>query len=597
MPKAFSRYINVACASLLAATSASGADGRLPGVVRQNGNVYLIENHSTAYSVWHDRGVRGATLVHLDTHDDCRYVPPEKLKRLHALTERREFDAVFRLSDMGFVNRFETAPDTFLFDLGNFIYPCIADGTVTTFYWVVPDRSPTELQKRRLRTHLARVLRIGLEDFSEDEGGGWFRASLLGAEVIVTQLDRLPRVEPGALLDFDIDFFAFPHGMTDRHLTGRLAWDPATTCRLVADKVPDPQAVTVCSSVWGGYLPVMLRFIPDACFEFFARGAYPSYADELLDVVTHLRVRFEAAPLPAPPSDNAFAPAYNHLAGLMRLMHGDTAAAIAKLTEAARGRHVYRKGLADAAEALTRMNNPSGAHRVLDALDALEGKPTASAIAARARVHVAEGNLKAADRLSLTLTEWDPRPHHLLLRGGVLTEQQRYAEAAEAYEQVLQQSPNRAIGHYNMGVVLDRRGRQKEAVAYYRIATMLDPGFAAAHENLGKNLLDLGDTAGAIPHLEQAVRLGPPRVETLNNLAIALSAGDRRIEAIAVLERALGLDANVADTHLNMGTVLAGVGRLQDALRHVVQALALRPGWETAERSREALVQAIEARD
>ncbi|GAG11179.1 unnamed protein product, partial [marine sediment metagenome] len=99
-----------------------------------------MENHSTAYIVWHALNIKNATVVHLDTHDDCRYVPPEKIAALEKLVARRDYAEIFRLSDLESSFKFRVKPDKFLYDLGSFLYPCIVDGTISTFYWVVPDK-------------------------------------------------------------------------------------------------------------------------------------------------------------------------------------------------------------------------------------------------------------------------------------------------------------------------------------------------------------------------------------------------------------------------------------------------------------------------
>ena len=65
--------------ALLATSLSSCATTSLPGVGHRERNCYLIENHSSAYIVWHANNVTNATLVHLDTHDDCRHRPPEAL--------------------------------------------------------------------------------------------------------------------------------------------------------------------------------------------------------------------------------------------------------------------------------------------------------------------------------------------------------------------------------------------------------------------------------------------------------------------------------------------------------------------------------------
>ena len=100
-----------------------------------------------------------------------------------------------------------------------------------------------------MKLHLQKVLRLNsLPEFKEDARGS-FSFRVLAAEVIVTAFENLPKMPSGALLDLDVDFFAFPHAMSSNHLMGPLLWDPAAVCKKLTRLVPDPAVVTVSSSV------------------------------------------------------------------------------------------------------------------------------------------------------------------------------------------------------------------------------------------------------------------------------------------------------------------------------------------------------------
>ena len=112
-------HSSVALIAILSLWVSAAYGGSLPpGVVRHTNGVYLVENHSSAGMLWHRTGQRGATVVHLDAHDDCRFVAADKLERLDRLWKAKARDEIFRLSDLSFVSGFKVRPEDTLFDLG-----------------------------------------------------------------------------------------------------------------------------------------------------------------------------------------------------------------------------------------------------------------------------------------------------------------------------------------------------------------------------------------------------------------------------------------------------------------------------------------------
>lgn len=551
----------------------------LPGVVRQKRNVFLIENHGTASIIWHAMGIRAATLVHVDTHDDCRYEPPEKLAELDRLFQARDYEAVFRRSDPHVNFQFKRQESEFLYHFGNFIYPCILDGTVSEVYWVVPDQKMTLELRLRLQRHLAKILRMDPPPFAHVLPHGGFSFELAGTPIHVLSLTELPKLTGNTLLDLDADFFAFPTAMSENHLKGALSWDPRTACRMMADNVPAPRAVTVCSSVWGGYLPMMLRFLPDAFFEFFVSGTYPAEADVLLERALRLQKDPRPIPLPEVVEGGRFEPARLHMKGIVLLMQGKINEGEALLLHAAQLQPVYRKALLDGARAFLWMKRPAEAHRMLNRFEELTGTQTTLSGAVRVRAWLQDNHVEKADALSQRLLAWQRDSYTLLLRAGVLTEKREYEEAERLSTESLKRSRGKPMSHYNLGLVLDRQGKIQEALAQYAMALRLNPNFADAHENLGQLLLALKRLDAAARHLSAAVRLNPLKVAAWNNLGLAFYRAGRFTEAATRFERALAINESIPETHANLGATLEASGRFKQALRHYERALELRPDW------------------
>ena len=507
--------IMILMAAALAVTGAA-AGPALPGVQRHAGNVYLVENHSTAYLVWHALGIRNATLVHIDTHDDCRSVSDAKLEALGRLAAAGDFDGIYARSDLGFQFRFEVSPDDLLFDIGSFVYPCVRDGTIGRFIWVIPDLDPAAADLDHLQAHLAKQLAPAAFTFRNRAGG--FSFDVHGCPVIVTTLAALEPLPSGALLDLDIDFFAFRHAMDDRHLPDALVHDPEKVLAVLRARVPAPAAVTVSSSVPGGYLPLTLRFLADAGFDVLTGKPYPAEARALLSAVTVTRRTGEPADLPPAPGPAHYAAAHAYLGGLHELMRGNPGEAAAALERAARLVPVYAKALIDASEAMRMAADADAGEQFVARYEAMVGDVDTLAVGARAHLHRLRGDLVTAERLARRLVDWSPDNHHRLLLGGICFEAGKLAAAAEQYGLALARQPRHAGAAYNLALVEERLGQDDKAVRHYRQAIERRPDFLAAHENLGLMMMRRGDLEAARRHLEAARSLNPLKTSVAHAL-------------------------------------------------------------------------------
>jgi arylsulfatase A-like enzyme/Tfp pilus assembly protein PilF len=142
-----------------------------------------------------------------------------------------------------------------------------------------------------------------------------------------------------------------------------------------------------------------------------------------------------------------------------------------------------------------------------------------------------------------------------------------WAQAAAAFEAVLQQDPDSRAARLRAGTALLRLGSLERAIHHLRRAAELDPNRAEARFALGDALMRVGDPAGAAEQWMEMVRLQPRRVEAWINLGIALLDGGRGHDALEALERA----ADLEPTEPEARRILAG------ALVRVAGALAADP--------------------
>jgi len=133
-----------------------------------------------------------------------------------------------------------------------------------------------------------------------------------------------------------------------------------------------------------------------------------------------------------------------------------------------------------------------------------------------------------------------------------LYEQQRYAEAADLFQQILsrESDPSRqsALLHRIFGQALLKLEQVDEAAIYLKVAAELDPS----------------------DHM------------TLNSLGRAYFLQRQYQEALEVYGDLLELDPDNATSHFNMGATLYHLNRLEEALVSMERALSIDPNLETA---------------
>lgn len=137
-------------------------------------------------------------------------------------------------------------------------------------------------------------------------------------------------------------------------------------------------------------------------------------------------------------------------------------------------------------------------------------------------------------------------------------ENERHAEAIEAYRKCLSLSPRCPEAYFNLGNVLREMGDADGAEQSFRMAAAQEPGFAPAWYNLA----DVQEQRGKLP------------------------------EAIASLHTAITVSPEYADAHFNLAVFLEKAGRFNDAQEHWRAYVELDPKSQWAEIAREHLQRA-----
>ena len=151
----------------------------------------------------------------------------------------------------------------------------------------------------------------------------------------------------------------------------------------------------------------------------------------------------------------------------------------------------------------------------------------------------------------------------------------QYTQAAELCRQMVEQRPQYAMGHYDLGVLAMELKDHAAAAPHLRRAIELKPDYAEAHNNLAILLASQGRHEEAKAHYERALQARPQFAEAYNNLGRLLESRGRRDDAIRHYEQALHHKPDYADAHTNLGGCLLALGRPAEAVKHLGQALRL----------------------
>jgi adenylate cyclase len=156
--------------------------------------------------------------------------------------------------------------------------------------------------------------------------------------------------------------------------------------------------------------------------------------------------------------------------------------------------------------------------------------------------------------------------------------------AAGLLWRALDLEPNRASGHFVLGLVRRSQGRFQEAVDELQTAITFDRNYAQAYLQLGITLLLLGRSEEAIPLGEQAMHLSPHDPSIGENLWLIGSAhllAGRLDEAIRMLERARSFSPRLWYVHLHLAAAYGLAQRFKEARQELAEHLRLRPEFNS----------------
>ncbi len=118
-------------------------------------------------------------------------------------------------------------------------------------------------------------------------------------------------------------------------------------------------------------------------------------------------------------------------------------------------------------------------------------------------------------------------PQMRFLRGVILTEQGKQAEATAAFTQLTQDFPELPEPYNNLAALYAAQSQFDKARAALEMATKLNPDYATAHENLGDVYVRLAaQSYGRAKQLEPGNTTVPPKLVLIRQMFSAPGSGE-----------------------------------------------------------------------
>jgi tetratricopeptide (TPR) repeat protein len=466
----------------------------------------LFDDHYEAFLVWREAGLSGLTCVHVDAHLDVSAdgFSEQALQGIAQARTREEITAFRGNPKLPWGG----------FHCGNYLFPALLDGTISTFIWVVPAGFAEGSLVQNARQTLQNWLDMRLEDFrSLQPVEGRVEGQLLGRRLVICTSDNLPRLSPEeaarVALDIDVDYFV--------SLKDDALWQTPHQLRQQLSEL-QPLALTVATSCEGGYTPLSHRWLGQVCLEVFT-GHPQAWRAE----TEQLGLALRAAPQEArPPASRDSKEEKDSAGGPDGVPEGSTN---------------------EPGEA------PSG-----DTSGTAEGGPMRSPEPQR---------LEVLERYLDSLPE--------LFRPGLLCALGRHAEAAAL-------DPQYRFSPFDEAGRLFQKGRHAEGLACLEKCgdQALERGFLVAL--LAAGAAESGLSLEQFDKLLALPGLTPRDTARLLVMQAQLLADQQPRKALEVLRRAAQLEPGRANVHFQLGVLQRKLGRRDEAARSFRKALRLAKG-------------------
>ena len=158
-------------------------------------------------------------------------------------------------------------------------------------------------------------------------------------------------------------------------------------------------------------------------------------------------------------------------------------------------------------------------------------------------------------------------------------------KAEKAFDESLRIDPNHVKSLVNKGRVLIELSRPGDALGSLAVAADLDPQSSTVHRLLGRAYAAQGRTGEAEDAYRTAIELDPRDHWSMNNLGLLLFEQGRASEAVPLLKQAIDVRGDIPAFHNNLGMALEHTGRFREAAMAYSEALTVDPAYDKAKRN------------
>jgi len=185
---------------------------------------------------------------------------------------------------------------------------------------------------------------------------------------------------------------------------------------------------------------------------------------------------------------------------------------------------------------------------------------------------------KAEEIVERTLSKADK----LFVKGNKLYGEQKFEEAAQAYEEAIIISQSQWGYYFNLGLAYKKLDKKKEAINSFQKTLELNPETFSSNKELGEILAKDGNYKEAKKYYMRATELSPDDPDAFYNLGVCLTNLRESEEALTLFLKAVELRDDYADAYYQIGTIYIGQNRAEEAVENLEKFLELAPEHEKA---------------
>ena len=162
-------------------------------------------------------------------------------------------------------------------------------------------------------------------------------------------------------------------------------------------------------------------------------------------------------------------------------------------------------------------------------------------------------------------------------KGDVLLELERYDEALECYDKVVELNTDNAWVHYRRWMALFELERYDEALECIDKVIKMEPNAADMHSSKGATLLGLKRCNDALEYVDKAISKNPYAANLYFGKGTMLANLKKYDEALECYDKVIELDPHVVPGYYGKWNMLSNLNRHAEALEYIDKVIELEP--------------------